>query len=216
MSLPPPVVVPPSSLPLSDVLMAEKMVQQVNEVSSSDPSTPSMGKSPSKSSTSSLATKFEAIWPKKRSRPGGYESERGSSVEELPSQRLYCETDWQLKRRKLRLKKLELKGGFNRWTRHHNSTVLHSKCVSDLELARGLEIKVHRDIVDACKKCKKSKGKRGKKQLIPEFSKKGRSGNATGVHIISRSGSSVNGSFSLASDQSCSINQAKDEPSSAK
>lgn len=108
-STPSPVAIPPISIATHGVFVAEKNLQ-ANENTSSDPSTPRGDKALSHSPTSSLVSKIEACWPKKRSRPGGFESERGSSIKVLPSHRLFCETDWQLKRRKLRLKKLSKKG----------------------------------------------------------------------------------------------------------
>ncbi|KNA16217.1 hypothetical protein SOVF_090960 [Spinacia oleracea] len=108
-SLPTPMVIPTNSIPVAEGVVAEKLVQQVSSESSGDPSTPREFKTPSHSPTTSLVSKFEASWPKKRSRPGGYESERGSSVREVASRSLYCDTDWQHKRRKLRLKKLSSK-----------------------------------------------------------------------------------------------------------
>lgn len=44
--------------------------------------------------------------------------------------------------------------------------MLCSKCVSDLDLARGLEVKVQQDIVVAFAGCKSGKGKREKSKLF--------------------------------------------------
>lgn len=85
-----------------------------------------------------------------------------------------------------------------------------------MELARGLEVKVEQDIVDAFEECKARKHERGKKQLIPVCSKKVRIGNAGALQIRSRSGNSVGMSVSVSSDHSYSVNQAKGVPSSTK
>lgn len=85
----------------------------------------------------------------------------------------YVPSDWFTKRRKMRIKKWEHKGGLGMWKKRHGKACFESKCFTDLSLARDFGVEVSPGVSSFHKQIGDRK-KRGSEQQLGYPRKKSR------------------------------------------